>query len=138
MTETEVKKILAILQPLWPPTGLDKLAVPAWMAAMRKQDSGLLQEAAAEWMETPGQRFMPRPGELISLANDIRDQQVRDGIRSLPTPVQAEYVNTAEDYERALRIEKMAAEMNITLRPSWHRLIEEAHAWQAAQERGIA
>ena len=104
--------------------------------AFRGMDFGLLQAAAAEWIAT--EKWFPKPAELINLAYDLAEDKYAHAVRSLPAVMKPEHINTADDYERALRIEKMAAEMNITLRPSWHRLIEEAHAWQAAQERGIA
>lgn len=84
MGDMEIKKILAILQPVWPPSGLDKLAVSAWTLALDGMDSGLLQAAAAEWVRT--QKWMPKPFELITLAGEIEQQQMQDGIRSLPEP----------------------------------------------------
>lgn len=45
-------------------------------------DSGLLQEAAAEWVRTS--KWMPKPFELISIANDIEHEQRRH--QALPAP----------------------------------------------------
>lgn len=43
-----------------------------------------MQAAAAEWVRTS--KWFPKPFELIGLARDIEEQQMRDGVRSLPAP----------------------------------------------------
>lgn len=75
MNQQDIQKIFAILQPVWPATGLDKAAIPAWTLALDGMDSGLLQAAAAEWVRSS--KWFPKPFELITLANDIEAEQQR-------------------------------------------------------------
>lgn len=78
---------------MWPPSGLDEQAIPAWTIAIDGMDAGLLQAAAAEWVQTS--KWFPKPYELISLANEIKDTQIREGVLSLPE-LEREYTPLAK------------------------------------------
>ena len=119
MNDQDIQKILTILNPVWPSSGLDKALIPAWRIAFQNQDSALLQAAAAEWIRT--EKWFPRPAELIALANEI------GGPRALPAPELPQ--RTAEGYESLLRTADLAKKYNVKLHPRAEAAIDEAREW---------
>lgn len=87
--------------------------------ALQGQDSGLLQAAAAEWLRR--EKWMPRPAELIALAEEI------GGPRALPAPEPLQ--RTADGYESLLRIADLAKKYNVKLHPKVVAAIDEAREW---------
>lgn len=125
MDQEQIQKIFAILQPVWPATGLDKAAIPAWTIALDGLDSGLLQAAAAEWVRAS--KWFPKPFELITLAKDIEAEQVKSGQRALPAPAR-QYI----DPEQIRRVAAKCSEAGI-LNPYVEQMLAELDA-----ERGAA
>ena len=56
----------------------------AYFWSLADEPADTVQAAVREWMRT--EKWFPKPAELIALANDIGDQLVREGVKSLPTP----------------------------------------------------
>ena len=106
MNQQEVQKIITILQPVWPASGLDKVTIPAWTTALQGQDSGLLQEAAAEWVRT--EKWFPKPSELIAIARERAYQIHSANYQALPEP---QRVDPPLEYKR--RIVAKCREMGV-------------------------
>ena len=122
--EKQTKKVMVILYPVWPKGELAPEAITAYSMAFRGMDFGLLQAAAAEWIAT--EKWFPKPAELINLAYDLAEDKYAHAVRSLPAVMKPEHINTADDYERALRVAKLAVEMGINLHPTVMNLVREA------------
>lgn len=109
MKKHEVTEVLAVLSSVWPEKEITRELQQAYLWVLSDEPADLVQEAARRWMRTG--KFFPKPAELIALARDVEEQQMHDGIRSLPMPQHTQLaVNDAKrligkllkmDYRRA-------------------------------------
>lgn len=102
----ELKKLMLILYPVWPKGEFPSAAATSFQFTLQDQDYGLLHAAAVEWVRQPGQRFFPKPGELIQIAAQVEERQIREGVRSLPPP-EVQYTSLAKLLELKTRMESM-------------------------------
>lgn len=88
----------------------------------------MVQAAAHQWIRT--EKWFPRPAELITLANEIAEEQMRAGLRALPASTRT----LGEELAQYRRTIAKAAEAGIRLHPSWHATLAqlEAESWGAA------
>ena len=130
MKEYELLEILAALTTEYK---IQPQRETAYRFALEDEDYDLISEATKRWIKT--QKWPPQSSELINLAREISDQQIQSGLEKIRNP---DYEYEPRDFERMLRMEKLAAEMGINLHPNELKRLKLAHAWKAEQERGIA
>lgn len=126
MNEHQTKKILTILSPVWPASGLAPEVIPAFTMALASEDPALLELAAAEWIRE--ERWMPKPVELITRARIIGAEREASARREA-------YASTASLEERIAqkkRILAKFAEMHITPHPSHRATLERLEAEREA------
>ncbi len=68
MTETETKRILAVLRSVWPDTKIDQHTITAYHWALGERSYQDIEGAAKVWMRTG--KFFPKPSELLEILSE--------------------------------------------------------------------
>ena len=98
----------------------------AYFWALADEPAEPIQKAVRRWLRT--EKWFPKPSELIALADEITDDDIRSGHRALPV---ATAQSASERLATLRRIVAKAESFNITLHPNIAKSIAEL-------ERGAA
>lgn len=81
MTETETIDLLMRMYTIWPsampPENRRKTVREEWQRLLAKRNAPLLNEALDRYAVSPAGKYMPKPGELLQICDNILEEEER-------------------------------------------------------------
>ncbi len=86
MTDTETRDLLMRMYAIWPsampPESRRKLVREEWQHLLAGSSAKLLNEALDRYASSPAGRYMPKPGELLQICDNILEERRRQNALS--------------------------------------------------------
>lgn len=81
MTEAETMELLMRMYAIWPsampPESRRKLVREEWQRLLSRSSAKLLNEALDRYASSPAGRYMPKPGELLEIGDNLLEERRR-------------------------------------------------------------